>query len=135
MLSLAAGLRRACWRRAPAAFLPTAAPVGAPAGAPAASYSSAAPVAADRPKLSAQPVRLSDDFARVVGHSPAYHPVPRGDAIKLCWAYIKEHRLQSAEDGRQIECDANFQQLFGTDKMSMFEMLKLLYARNHISNP
>lgn len=69
------------------------------------------------------PLRPSDAFAEVIGHSP----VPRTVAVKKLWAYIKKHKLQDKKNKRMINPDAKLAKVFGSAKaMNMFAMMKVL---------
>src|ERR1700761_5048865 len=69
-----------------------------------------------------QPLKPSAALATVIGAET----VTRGDAISKIWKYIKAEKLQDPKDGRQIVADADLKSLFGKDKISMFEMSKIL---------
>ena len=42
------------------------------------------------------------------------------------WAYIKTHKLQNPDDGREIFADDKLKKVFGKDRVTMFEMNKHL---------
>lgn len=42
------------------------------------------------------------------------------------WEYIKAHKLQNPDDGREILADDKLKKVFGKDKVTMFEMNKFL---------
>ena len=44
--------------------------------------------------------------------------MPRPEAVKRIWAYVKEHGLQDPDDRRYILCDENMKPVFG-DKVHM----------------
>ena len=75
----------------------------------------------------AKPLKPSKELSTVVGHDP----LPRTEVVKKVWDYIKKHDLQNAENKREIVADANLKAVFGRDKVTMFEMNKLLAA--HLS--
>jgi len=50
----------------------------------------------------------------------------RTSIIKQLWVYIKANDLQNPSDRREILNDDKFQDLFGCERMSMFQMNKLL---------
>ena len=52
--------------------------------------------------------------------------MPRGEVVSKVWEYIKAHKLQAPEDGRQIVADDKLKKVFGKDRVTMFEMNKLL---------
>jgi chromatin remodeling complex protein RSC6 len=53
-------------------------------------------------------------------------PLPRAEVVSKVWAYIKEHALQNPENRREILADAKLAAVFGQNKVTMFEMNKLL---------
>jgi chromatin remodeling complex protein RSC6 len=61
-------------------------------------------------------------LAIVVGTSP----LPRTQATKKLWAYIKRNGLQDEKDRRMINADAKLRPIFNKDRISMFEMTKLV---------
>mmetsp|Transcript_16432 Transcript_16432/g.31913 ORF Transcript_16432/g.31913 Transcript_16432/m.31913 type:complete len:106 (-) Transcript_16432:187-504(-) len=50
----------------------------------------------------------------------------RADVVKGIWNYIKAKKLQNPDNRREIICDVKLRQLFGKDKVGMFEMNKLV---------
>ena len=75
-----------------------------------------------------KPLTPSADLAKVVGDKP----LPRTEAVKKLWAYIKKHNLQNPKNKRNIIADENLKPIFGGKKeVSMFEMTKLMSA--HLS--
>lgn len=71
-----------------------------------------------------KPVRPSPELAAVVGEGP----MPRTEIISRLWKYIKEHNLQ---DRREINADEKLRPFFGKDRITMFELPKLV--KSHIS--
>jgi upstream activation factor subunit UAF30 len=69
-----------------------------------------------------QLVQPSDELAALIGKEP----MARGEATSRLWDYIKEHKLQSDADGREIEADDKLEAIIGKKKVSMFEMTKLV---------
>jgi upstream activation factor subunit UAF30 len=69
-----------------------------------------------------QPLQPSKELAAVVGAEP----LPRGEVVKKVWAHIKQHKLQNPDNGREILADDKLEAVFGTKKVSMFEMNKHL---------
>jgi upstream activation factor subunit UAF30 len=70
-----------------------------------------------------KPLNVSADLAAVVGKGP----MPRSEVVKKLWAYIKKNRLQDEKNKRNINADANLQNVFGGKKtVNMFEMTKLV---------
>ena len=83
-----------------------------------------APKAAGGGKANAlqQPLRPSEVLAAVVGPGP----LPRGEVVSKVWEYIKKNDLQNPEDRREILADDKLREVFGKDKVTMFEMNKHL---------
>jgi chromatin remodeling complex protein RSC6 len=73
------------------------------------------------------PVTPSDDLAAVIGKDD----LPRSEAVKKMWDYIKKNNLQDEKDKRQINADDKLQKVFGKKSVSMFEMNK--HMSNHLS--
>src|SRR3569832_221191 len=69
-----------------------------------------------------RPLQPSEALAAVVG--PA--PLPRGEMVSKVWDYIKSHNLQNPENRREILADAKLKEVFGKDRVTMFEMNKHL---------
>jgi chromatin remodeling complex protein RSC6 len=66
------------------------------------------------------PLAPSADLAEVVGTKP----LPRTEAVKKLWAYIKKHKLQDKKNKRQINPDDKLAKVFGTSKgVNMFSMM------------
>ena len=74
-------------------------------------------------------MRVSPQLAKVVGESE----MPRTEAVKRIWAYIKTKDLQNPNNKREILCDDSLQAVFEKPAVSMFEMHKLL--TKHLSKP
>ncbi len=70
----------------------------------------------------AKPLKPSKELSAVVGHDP----LPRTEVVKKVWEYIKKHDLQNAQNKREIVADDNLKAVFGRDKVTMFEMNKIL---------
>jgi chromatin remodeling complex protein RSC6 len=67
----------------------------------------------------------SADLAAVIGNKP----VPRTEAVKKIWVYIKANKLQDSKNKRMINADAKLKAVFGGKaQVSMFDMAK------HLSN-
>jgi upstream activation factor subunit UAF30 len=76
----------------------------------------------------AQQVTPDATLAAVVGGGAA----TRAEITKKIWAYVKEKGLQDTKDKRMINADAKLKSVFGgKDKVSMFEMTKLV--NQHVS--
>lgn len=72
-------------------------------------------------------VKISSDLAKIVGPEPK----PRSAVVKKLWDYIKKNKLQDPEKKSNIVADANLKVIFGKDKVTMFEMTKLV--NKHLS--
>ena len=65
----------------------------------------------------------SDDLAAVVGSGA----LPRTEATKKIWAYIKKHGLQDSKNKRAINADDKLKAIFGGKKqVTMFELTSLV---------
>jgi DNA topoisomerase-3 len=69
-----------------------------------------------------KPLRPSEALSRVIGAEP----LPRTEATKKLWDYIKAHNLQNPANKRNILCDANLKAVMGKDEVTMFEMTGLV---------
>lgn len=87
------------------------------------------PKAGNKPNALQQPLQPSDDLAAVVGPGT----MARGEVVSKVWEYIKSNKLQNPSDGREILADDKLQKVFGTDKVTMFQMNKLL--AQHLKTP
>ena len=77
-----------------------------------------------KPNALQQPLTPSKELAAVIGSNDQ---LPRGEAVKKVWEYIKSNKLQDAKDGRQINTDAKLAAVMGGEKqISMFQMNKHL---------
>ena len=68
------------------------------------------------------PVQPSAELGAVVGNEK----LPRSQVISKVWDYIKSNNLQNPENKREILADEKLKKVFGKDKVTMFEMTKLL---------
>ena len=64
----------------------------------------------------------SKELAAIVGKAP----LPRTEVVKKVWDHIRAHSLQDPADKRTILADDKLKAVFGQDKVTMFEMNKLL---------
>ncbi len=80
------------------------------------------PKAGSKPNALQQPLQPSPDLAAVVGEGT----MARGEVVSKVWEYIKAHKLQNPDDGREILADDKLKKVFGKDKVTMFEMNKFL---------
>jgi upstream activation factor subunit UAF30 len=70
----------------------------------------------------------SAELAAVVGSKG----LPRTEAVKKIWAYIKANKLQDSKNKRMINADAKLKVVFGgKGQVSMFDMAK--YLAKHLS--
>ena len=69
-----------------------------------------------------RPLQPSEALAAVVGPGP----LPRGEVVSKVWEYIKSNNLQNPENRREILADDKLKEVFGKDKVTMFEMNKHL---------
>jgi len=69
-----------------------------------------------------KPMQPDADLAAVIGDQP----VPRPEAVKKIWAYIKANGLQDKVNRRNINADDKLRKLFGKDQVSMFELAGIL---------
>lgn len=59
-------------------------------------------------------------------------PLPRTEAVKKIWAYIKANKLQDAKNKRMINADDKLKVVFGgKGQVSMFDMAK--HLAKHLS--
>jgi upstream activation factor subunit UAF30 len=80
------------------------------------------PKAGGKPNALQQPLQVSEDLAAVVGDGT----MARGEVVSKMWEYIKAHKLQNPDDGREILADDKLKKVFGKPKVTMFEMNKLI---------
>ncbi len=72
-----------------------------------------------------KPVQPDEKLAVIIGHEA----VPRTDITRKVWDYIRSHNLQDPENKTFIRADDNLRPVFdGKDKVSMFEMTKLIFG-------
>ena len=68
-------------------------------------------------------LKPSPELSKVVGNSP----LPRTEATKKLWEYIKKNNLQDQSNRRNINADSTLQAIFdGKKTVNMFEMTKLV---------
>ena len=89
----------------------------------------AASQAKKAPNALAKPVRPDKALAAVVGANP----LPRTELTQKVWAYIREHKLQDAQDRRRIRADDKLRAVFnGQDSATMFELTK--FVNRHLTD-
>ena len=75
----------------------------------------------------ARPVKPSNELAAITGSDP----LPRSEVVSKMWDYIRRNNLQNPENKREIVADDKLRAVFGTDRVSMFEMNK--HLSRHLS--
>jgi upstream activation factor subunit UAF30 len=68
-------------------------------------------------------LKPSPQLAQILGSSDS---LSRADAVKGLWDYFKKHNLQNPENRREILADDRLRPLFGKDKITMFEVGKIV---------
>jgi chromatin remodeling complex protein RSC6 len=72
-----------------------------------------------------KPVQPDEKLAAVIGGEP----IPRTEVTRKLWDYIRSHNLQDPVNKTFINADEQLKQVFGgKDKVSMFEMTKLVFG-------
>src|SRR5580765_7709128 len=75
-----------------------------------------------------KPVKPDEKLAEIIGDQP----VPRTEVTRKLWDYIRAHNLQDPENKTFVKPDEKLKQVLdGKDRVSMFEMTKLVF--NHVS--
>jgi chromatin remodeling complex protein RSC6 len=71
-----------------------------------------------------KPVKPDEKLATIIGSEP----LARTDVTRKLWEYIRGHDLQDPQNKTFIKADENLKQVFnGKDRVSMFEMTKLVF--------
>ncbi|KAK2974505.1 hypothetical protein RJ640_018670 [Escallonia rubra] len=71
-----------------------------------------------------KPRRVSPEMQAFLGGVPE---IPRTQALKLIWAYIKEKDLQDPQDKKVIICDENLKKIFaGKERVGFLEIAGLI---------
>lgn len=76
-----------------------------------------------------KPVQPSEELIAIVGRGP----MPRTEITKKLWDYIKKHKLQDANDKRNIKPDEKLAKVLGKATISMFSMNAKI--SKHLSDP
>jgi chromatin remodeling complex protein RSC6 len=77
-----------------------------------------------------RPVAVSETLAEIVGAGP----MPRTEVTKKLWDYIKKHKLQDANNKRNINPDAKLAKVLGgTTSIDMFKMTSKI--AKHLKEP
>ena len=71
---------------------------------------------------------ISPQLAKLLGQG---NEMSRTEIVKALWDYIKEHKLQNAENKREILLDENMQLVFGVPSFTMFTMNKYIASHVH----
>ena len=75
-----------------------------------------------------KPVTPDHKLAEIIGGQP----LARTEVTKKLWDYIRGHNLQDPDNKTFIKADDKLRQVFdGKDRVSMFEMTKLVF--NHVN--
>lgn len=70
-----------------------------------------------------KPLTPSKSLSEVIGAKA----MPRTEAVKKIWGYIKKNGLQDKKNKRMINADAKLKTIFGSkNQVSMFELAKVL---------
>lgn len=64
----------------------------------------------------------SAELAEIIGATP----VPRTEAVKQVWDYIKANNLQNPANKRNILADEKLAKVFGKNEVTMFELTGIL---------
>ncbi|XP_022896144.1 upstream activation factor subunit spp27-like isoform X1 [Olea europaea var. sylvestris] len=76
------------------------------------------------PRGITKPRRVSPEMQAFLG---GVTEIPRTQALKEIWAYIKKHNLQDPADKKVIICDEKLKQIFGgRDRVGFLEIAGLL---------
>jgi chromatin remodeling complex protein RSC6 len=75
---------------------------------------------AKKPDGLSKPLQPSAELGAIVGDKP----ISRGEVVSKVWEYIKKNDLQNPENKREILADEKLEKVFGTKKVTMFEMNK-----------
>ena len=67
-----------------------------------------------------RPVTPSAELAAITGTAP----LPRSEIVSKMWDHIKKNNLQNPQNKREILADDKLEKIFGTKKVTMFEMNK-----------
>ena len=72
-----------------------------------------------------KPVQPDEKLAAIIGNEP----IARTEVTRKLWDYIRSHNLQDLENKTFIKADDRLKQVFdGKDRVSMFEMTKLVFG-------
>lgn len=68
------------------------------------------------------PLTPTETLASIIGNKP----LPRTEAVKRLWDYIKKNGLQDKKNRRMINTDDKLHKLFNAVQVSMFDVAKVL---------
>ncbi|KAI3875956.1 hypothetical protein C5167_038138 [Papaver somniferum] len=89
----------------------------------AAASSSPTPATPRKPRGITKPKPISPAMQELLGVTE----IPRTQALKQIWAYIKEHNLQDPENKKIIVCDEKLKKIFaGKERVGFLEISGLL---------
>jgi chromatin remodeling complex protein RSC6 len=72
-----------------------------------------------------KPVKPDEKLAQVIGSEP----LARTEVTRKLWDYIRGHNLQDPSNKTFIKADDKLKEVFdGRDRVSMFEMTKLVFG-------
>jgi chromatin remodeling complex protein RSC6 len=72
-----------------------------------------------------KPVQPDEKLAAIIGPQP----LARTEVTRKLWDYIRSHNLQDPENKTFVKADDALKQVFdGKDRVSMFEMTKLVFG-------
>ncbi len=75
-----------------------------------------------------KPVQPDEKLSAGVGPES----ISRTDVTRKLWDYIRSHNLQDPENKTFIKADDKLKEVFnGKDRVSMFEMTKLVFGHVH----
>ncbi|MCY4523243.1 MAG: SWIB/MDM2 domain-containing protein, partial [Halobacteriovoraceae bacterium] len=69
-----------------------------------------------------RPLKPSSELGQIVGKNS----IPRTQAIKKVWSYIKRNSLQNPKNRRNILADTKLRPIFGKPEVTMFELTALV---------
>lgn len=83
-----------------------------------------------KPSAFMKPVQVSDALAEIVGHGP----MARTEVTKKLWDYIKKHKLQDANNKRNINPDSKLAKVLGSSaSIDMFKLTSKI--SKHLKEP
>merc|ERR1712243_269816 len=77
-------------------------------------------------------LNLSTELADLLGVKKG-EQLSRPEVVKRLWAYLKEHKLQDADNKQYFTPDKKMEPIFGTEEVRAFGMAKFL--KPHLTNP